>query len=143
MGGYGAFKWGLRQPGFAMAAASLSGVTDLAERVRLAREGLDNSLRRETLALAFGDREVAGSGDDLFALAAQRRADGRAPALLQICGTEDFLYADNLRFRDHCRAIGLPVDYREGPGTHEWGYWDREIQTVFDWLAGMGFGRGE
>ncbi len=141
MGGYGAFKWALRQPSFAMAAASLSGVTDLVERVRLARGGQDLSLRRETLEQAFGDRDLAGSGDDLFALAAQRQADGKAAALLQLCGTGDFLYPDNLRFRDHCRAIGLPLDYREGPGDHDWAYWDREIQTVFHWLAGLGFGR--
>jgi putative tributyrin esterase len=141
MGGYGAFKWGLRKPDFAMAAASLSGVLDIVDRVRMARTGLDQSLRQETLSLVYGDRELKGTEDDLFALASLRKDEGNGPAMLQICGTEDFLYPDNLRFRDHCRDIGLSVDYREGPGTHDWAFWDQEIQTVFRWLVQLGFGR--
>jgi putative tributyrin esterase len=26
------------------------------------------------------------------------------------------------------------LDSGFGPGEHEWEYWDREIQTVIDWL---------
>ena len=61
-------------------------------------------------------------------------SDRPRPALYQCCGTEDFLYDDNIRFRDHAKSIGLEVTYDEGPGEHEWGYWDREIQNVLQWL---------
>ena len=30
--------------------------------------------------------------------------------------------------------LGIPFVYREGPGTHEWGFWDRYIQEILAWL---------
>jgi S-formylglutathione hydrolase FrmB len=50
------------------------------------------------------------------------------------CGTEDHLVAQNERFVRACATHGVPLDSGFGPGEHEWGYWDREIQTVIDWL---------
>ncbi|MCC5847001.1 MAG: esterase family protein [Verrucomicrobia bacterium] len=141
MGGYGAAKWLMRHPERFAGGASLSGVMDIVERIKFAREVQDNSLRLETLGLVYGDRDPAGTEDDLFALASRCAKAPDHPPLLQICGTEDFLYADNLRFRDHARSVGLHHEYREGPGDHDWGYWDREIQTVIAWLGEQGFGR--
>ena len=72
---------------------------------------------------------------DLFYLA--ERLAGRAqprPRLFQCCGREDFLYEDNLRFRDHCRHLGLELTYEEEAGAHEWAYWDAKIQRVLAWL---------
>ena len=43
-------------------------------------------------------------------------------------------YADNVAFRDFAAEINLPVDYSEGPGGHEWGYWDARIQDILAWL---------
>jgi putative tributyrin esterase len=137
MGGYGAFKWALRQPGAFQAAASLSGVMDISARYHQMRAEDPDALRRLTLNLVFGDRDPKGSDDDLFALA--KDAGPASPSLLQICGTEDFLYPENVRFRDHAAKCGLPFEYREGPGDHEWGFWDREIQTVLAWLPTQGF----
>ncbi|MBW7461863.1 esterase family protein, partial [Paenibacillus sepulcri] len=54
--------------------------------------------------------------------------------LFQCCGTEDFLYQDNLRFRKHAGDLKLPLTYEEEPGSHDWGYWDRKIQRVLEWL---------
>ncbi len=54
--------------------------------------------------------------------------------LFQCCGTEDFLYEDNIRFRDWARELGLELTYEEEPGDHEWGYWDKKIQRVLEWL---------
>ena len=141
MGGYGAAKWLLRHPQRFIGGASLSGVMDIVERVRVARTEQEDSLRLKTLQLVYGDQNPAGTGEDLFALAAQTAQMPDHPPLLQICGTEDFLYADNLRFRDHAGAVGLHHAYREGPGGHDWGFWDREIQTVIAWLGEQGFGK--
>lgn len=141
MGGYGAAKWLLRHPGRFLAGASLSGVMDISERVRRAREDQDDTLRQDTLSQVFGDTDPAGTEDDLFHLATRAATLPSPPPLLQICGAADFLYEDNLRFRDHARSVGLPVDFREKPGDHEWGFWDQEIQTVLAWLADLGFGQ--
>jgi len=127
MGGYGALKLGLAHPDRFAAVASLSGAVDVD---RLVREGFAADIPN-----IVGDRKaVAGTDMDLFALAERVAGKADAPLLFQCCGTEDFLYEDNLRFRDRCRSLGLPLTYEDEPGTHEWGYWDRKIQRALSWL---------
>jgi S-formylglutathione hydrolase FrmB len=131
MGGYGAFKWALRRPERFAAAASLSGALNMsASSSRNITEGL-----RADLKLIFGESGAAEREDDLLWLV-RRAADTRAdlPKLYQWCGTEDFLYQDNLTFRDTCRAVGIELTYEEGPGDHTWEHWDRKIRDVLDWL---------
>jgi len=130
MGGYGAFKLALRCPEQFAAAASLSGALDLADHANA-----EGAWRAE-LEDIFGSLDaIAGSDNDLLHLAENvARASGPKPRLYQWCGTEDFLYAGNVRFRDHARRLGLDLTYEEGPGTHEWSYWDRQIQRVLEWL---------
>ncbi|MFS8479827.1 MAG: alpha/beta hydrolase family protein [Micromonosporaceae bacterium] len=129
MGGYGAVKWAFRHPGRFAAAASLSGALDIAARLRAARQPDE----RRLFHTVFGDRPVQGSADDPLALLAD--ADpADLPALYVCCGTEDFLYRDNVRFAEAARARGIPVTVEFGPGDHDWAYWDRKIQDVLAWL---------
>jgi S-formylglutathione hydrolase FrmB len=131
MGGYGAFRLALTYPDRFAAAASLSGALDVAASCR--RRQQEGS--REFADIFGPARAVAGSPHDLFHLARQvARARGPKPRLYQCCGTEDFLHQDNRRFRDHALKLGLDLTYAEGPGTHEWGYWDTQIQRVLAWL---------
>lgn len=133
MGGYGAFKLALRRPDLFCAGASLSGALDV---VALATKADDK--RKKAWQPIFGtDLGIAGTVDDLFWCASEyARSPAPAPAvrLYQGCGTEDYLYADNLRFRDHVRRENLDLTYEEGPGEHEWGFWDLWIQRVLAWL---------
>jgi S-formylglutathione hydrolase FrmB len=132
MGGYGAFKLALRNPERYAAAASLSGALGIAHGLA---QSPDPAWRQE-MGNVFGDlAALPGSENDTFALAAQlARSKGPRPCLYQCCGTEDFLYDANVRFRDHARHLGLELAYEEGPGEHEWGYWDSMIQHVLRWL---------
>jgi len=54
--------------------------------------------------------------------------------MFQYCGTADFLYADNLRFRDHARRLKLDLTYREDGGSHGWAYWDQQILAFLKWI---------
>jgi S-formylglutathione hydrolase FrmB len=134
MGGYGAFKLALTHPDRFAAAASLSGALDVAGSVH----DRDREWQRE-LRLIFGKpRQIASSPHDLFYLAEQLAESEWADLpLYQWCGTEDFLYDENLRFRSHARSLDLNLTYEEGPGVHEWGDWDRMIQRVLGWLPRM------
>jgi len=135
MGGYGAFKLALTYPERYAAAASLSGALDV---VRLAQD--EQAAGQSELKHIFGEANaLAGSSNDLFSLVEQIVEQGRPrPHLYQWCGTEDFLYADNVRFREHAKSLGLVVTYEEGPGGHEWSCWDAHIQQVVAWLPGVG-----
>jgi putative tributyrin esterase len=126
MGGYGALKLGLRNSDTFCAAASLSGTCDLGGLRR----------RPEGLALIFGDAAgIRKSGGDLTQLG-QALADERGPKpkLFQACGTEDPLLDGNRRFRDFIAVPGFDYQYEEGPGQHDWAYWDAGIQRDLRWL---------
>jgi S-formylglutathione hydrolase FrmB len=126
MGGYGAFKLALRRPDLFGAAASMSGALDV-------RSGMNRWPR--DYGYIFGEGQEPGEENDLFQLAEKVAAsNGPKPALFQCCGTEDYLYEMNVRFREHAKTLGLDLTYEEGPGSHEWGYWDKQIQRVLEWL---------
>jgi putative tributyrin esterase len=132
MGGYGAFKLALTHPERFAAAASLSGALDIREVVggRQADQAWLESMRN-----VFGDlSKVPHSEHDLFTLAEKVSKARVKPRLYQCCGTEDFLYADNLRFRDMADKLPLDLTYEEGPGDHNWAYWDRKIQDILTWM---------
>ena len=134
MGGYGAFKLALSHPEQYAAAASLSGALDMRESVK-EHDDPGNAAWLETMRNIFGDPDqFPGSPHDLFALAKKVSKSDLKPKLFQYCGTEDFLYADNLRFRDFVRPLGFDYTYEETPGNHDWIYWDRMIQKVLTWL---------
>lgn len=128
MGGYGAMKLALTFPERFAAAASLSGAVDVV-RLRSIDFGGDILFTFRELG------ELENSSNDLFTLAQQAAGKETLPRLYQCCGTEDFLYEDNIRYRDHCRKLGLPLTYEEEPGDHEWGYWDHKIAAVIDWFG--------
>ena len=131
MGGYGAFKLGLSLPERFAAVASLSGALDISDSIR----DPDPAYRAEMKRIFGQLKNISGSRNDLFTLADQLSSSGvRQPKFYQWCGTEDFLYGENLRFRDHAHLLGLDLTYEEGPGEHDWGAWDRQIQRVLEWL---------
>lgn len=128
MGGYGALKLGLTHPERFAAVASMSGAVNL-------QWAVDNVPNHEFRWLAGESGIVSGTSLDLFYLAKELAAsDKEQPKLFQCCGTEDFLYEENVKFRDTCRELGLALTYEEEPGVHEWGYWDAKIQRILDWL---------
>lgn len=128
MGGHGAFKLALRLPETFAAAASLSGVAD----VTAFRES-----RALDYQLIFGpDGPARGSEHDVFHLAtAVAQSGAPRPRLYQCCGTEDFLLAQNRALREHLQPLGFDYLYEEGPGNHDWAYWDKMIARTLSWLA--------
>ena len=134
MGGYGAFKLALTHPERFAAAASLSGGLDIREKVSVENPRNDET-RLASLRNVFGDlNKVIRSKHDLIALAKKAAKGSARPRLYQCCGTEDFLYHENIYFRDEVRKLPFDLTYEEGPGEHNWDYWDRMIQRVLDWM---------
>lgn len=131
MGGYGALKCGLRAPESFSWAAGLSSVCDVEAIAKNPNLG-----SKSYWMDVFGPEEkIKGSFNDLFAAAEEvAKGDGPKPQLYMWCGTEDFLYSQNVRFRDHLKFLDLPLTYEESPGDHQWKYWDQKIQTILGWL---------
>jgi len=132
MGGYGAFKWALSHPERFAAAASLSGPLDLVSRLN-APQDPERLAERQRI---FGDlKTLEGSANDLYALARAVVSSGSIPPQsYPCCGTEDALQANNVGAKTYFQSLGLALTYEQGPGAHEWGYWDEQIQRVLAWL---------
>jgi putative tributyrin esterase len=134
MGGYGAFKLALTHPQRYAAAASLSGALDI-RAVTSPRSDRNNKIWLAEMRTVFGDlSKVPGSKHDLITLAKKVTTASIKPRLYQCCGTEDMLHADNIRFRDAARKLPLDLTYEDGPGEHNWAYWDMMIQNVLAWM---------
>ncbi len=129
MGGYGAFKCALTRPDRYRAAASLSGVMSFPS----AWERLDELKARVSEDMAHSPQCDLRLAAELAAHSASAGVSA-VPDLFQFCGTEDFLYEENLAFRDCVRKCGLSLEYREGPGGHSWDVWDERIRDVLEWL---------
>ena len=124
MGGYGALRWALRQPERFAAAASLSGALNVAAR---SARGGDDWPR-----LTAG-RDLAGTDDDPFAML-DRADPATLPRLFATCGMQDPLYPDTQRLRAVTRAAGIELAGTDGPGIHDWAFWDAAIRDVLGWL---------
>jgi putative tributyrin esterase len=87
--------------------------------------------------LVFGDlNQIAGSRNDLrYLVQALAQNPGSKPRLFQCCGDSDFLYEENQRFRNLAKSLSLELTYEEGPGDHNWAYWDQQIERALDWMS--------
>ena len=120
MGGYGAFRLALRHPDKFCAAVSLSGAMGFAQRPA--------GEITEEIARILGPNPI-GSEYDLFALA-EKACRETLPALRFDCGVGDFLLEENRAFREHLEKLGLPHEYEESPGLHNWDYWDLHVRSA-------------
>lgn len=120
MGGYGTLKLLFNQPERFAGGAALSAVTYM---------DIIRGWRPDEWRQIFGTpKQFAGTINDLETAAAKLAKSGVAvPKIFQCCGTEDFLYQDNLKFRDYLKSLKLAAEYREYPGEHNWYFWDAHI----------------
>ncbi|MGI5878354.1 MAG: alpha/beta hydrolase, partial [Christensenellales bacterium] len=136
MGGYGAFKLALNNPDQFSAAASMSGVLDMAHYFRsVSEKGPREDIKRLAEDIFGSAESFVNSTSDLRRMAEFAAIRGNCPRLFMCCGTEDHLYDNNLRYLSLLQSLGLPVTYEEDPGyAHTWDYWDLKIQRVLEWL---------
>lgn len=134
MGGYGAWKLGLGASEKFGAAASMSGVLDVVRRVK---EEANHSGRKQTgfWEGIFGPLdEIEGSENDLKFLARKLKEENKPiPKLFAWCGTEDFLYQNNIDMWAEMKNWGYQLTAESSEGDHQWKYWDQEIQRILKW----------
>ncbi len=129
MGGYGAFKIALHRPDLFCAAVSHSGAVHLGG----VDFPTDRTDRHFEFLPVFSPRPQGGP-NDVHALAA---SIDRAllPALRLDCGVDDFLIEQNRALHAHLDALGLPHEYAEHPGAHDWAYWDKHIGDTLAFIG--------
>jgi S-formylglutathione hydrolase FrmB len=131
MGGYGALRLALAHPDRYASANSHSGAL---------LYGARNVVRNPSPLTPTEQRHIfgaspAGSDHDLMALAKRAKASGTLPELLIDCGTEDHLLGDSRAVHEELKRLGIPHEYREFPGAHDWDYWDVHVREALAFHA--------
>jgi len=125
MGGYGALKFGLKYPDKFILAGSFSGALGITTLSTAAGTGFPS------VKNVFGaDDSQSRKDNDLFRIIRDTPAEKLKdfPFLYVSCGTEDFLFANNQDFMKLMSEKRVKHEYRQLPGTHNWPFWDEQIQ---------------
>ena len=131
MGGYGAWKIGMRNPDRFAGIASFSGALDVANSHHI----YDNPAYWTDIFGPFDG--IAGSDNDAYAVTGRALSSGAPlPRLYLSCGTEDALLPCTRRMKELLDAHHVPVAYREAPGHHNWEFWDDEIERAMAFFFG-------
>ena len=137
MGGYGALRTALAFPQTYSACIALSS----ALRIHEMAKGMDESTSVMPAAMirdVFGELETLETSDrNPEVLVRRLKAEGKElPRLYMACGTEDTLIGYNRDFRDFLRDEGVPCVYEEGPGMHNWYFWNEYLERGLVKLLG-------
>ncbi|MCR4876871.1 MAG: acetylesterase [Clostridiales bacterium] len=145
MGGYGAVRNGLkyRDTFGTILAFSSALITN-----QYARGELDNPDRVIMpfgyYTYTFGPKEkVQGSETDPAFLAKRAMEDGNRPELFLACGSEDFLYENNLEFHNALEEMKYPHEWWVEPGVHNFDFWRRAVTAGLAWWASRREGEGK
>lgn len=134
MGGYGAWRLALNHPNLFTAAASLSGAFVLGEEEVTTNEFIGRIVRGM----------YNGTLPDASVLAAERllprigkqvnRNRYTGPALYFDIGAEDFLLKRNRDMESALLERGIPYEFAEFRGRHDWAYWDEHVRDVLQFV---------
>jgi S-formylglutathione hydrolase FrmB len=157
MGGYGAVALALQYPTKWSAAASHSGVLSpmyagphpfkgapayATSFEQIEAQWADNpgGTRWSSRRLAFGRDLPAWRWRDpahrVRALLDQpSSAETRLPALYMDVGSDDPIADDTRVFHAELKILGVPHEFAEYPGTHNWDYWSAHVGQSLAWRA--------
>ncbi len=137
MGGFGALRNGMHYADTFGSVVALSSALITDEVATMTPETGGNALApygfyRHT----FGDfSTLLGSDRDPKHLAKTSLAVGNAPRVFLACGTEDFLYAQNVDYHTYLNGLGYEHVWWTRPGTHHFDFWNQALPVALDWLA--------
>ena len=120
MGGHGALALFCDRPELFRAAASTSGVVDLAKALRPVfglQKYLDIKKPEEIAAFSVMEKV--------------KNLAGKNKPFWFDCGTEDFFYRSNRALRKRCDSLKISAVFVARPGGHHKSYWKRMIKYHF------------
>jgi S-formylglutathione hydrolase FrmB len=126
-------KAALLHPDRYAAAASFSGV--LSPQIL----GLiPDDPRRAEFSLLFGDLDKLTGSEHDPAVWLQGAAQNPAilPRLFISVGRQEDIYPLSGMFHAACQSLGIPSEYHEEDGAHDWFFWDKQIRLFLASVLG-------
>lgn len=140
MGGFGAIRTALAYPDRFSACIGLSAAIHLQDVAEEIKKKLPGLMPTEMLLGIFGDPDkLLASDKNPAVLYKKLKAEGsEIPKIYFACGTEDSLVTANREFRDFLKKEGADFVYEEGPGAHNWTFWNKYINKGLGCILGKG-----
>lgn len=136
MGGFGALHTAFAFPeNFGKVAAMSSAL--LIHEIAGMKPGQDNGVANyDYYRLCFGDLDrVEESDANPETLVLRLKEEKKTiPGIFMACGTEDFLLERNRAFCAFLKKEDIPVQYEEGPGSHNMQFWDAMLEPAIQWM---------
>lgn len=92
--------------------------------------------RRSYYENVFGPADsYEGSDADYYRLARDfAESEKPAPGIYMAVGKDDPLLQNSRIYHKFLTEAGIPVDYHEDEGAHDWAFWDRNLYRFLEWL---------
>jgi S-formylglutathione hydrolase FrmB len=130
MGGYGAMVATLRFPGLFAFAANFSGAPTALSDPQMLKDmgpwGLD--------AILGPKGSKTRTDNDVLELVAKAKPE-QIPYIWMTCANDDHTLTENLEFAAALRKQKIAFEFHNGPGSHEWDYWNRQLPRMLESLA--------
>lgn len=136
MGGFGALRNGLKYNETFSAIMALSSAL-ITNRISTLEPGYKDGIASyEYYQSTFGPlKQLVETDNHPDYIVSQLKKDNKQfPRIYIACGTEDFLIEDNRHFHEFLKREEVAHEYVEGPGIHDWLFWDAYIEKALDWL---------
>ncbi len=133
MGGHGALYLSARNPGVYSVAGSMSGAVDLdVASWDLQQESIEGFMRQIAEMLGVEEIEPDFLVEHSVSNMVERMKENQIPLIID-CGIDDFLLDANRTLNRKLLEQGVPHDYIERPGQHDWPYWTNALlyQVLF------------
>jgi S-formylglutathione hydrolase FrmB len=124
MGGHGALTLFFKNLDFFRAAGSTSGILDLTKFP--GKWGIEKVLGKYSSNPHVWKKN---SADYLVG----NMLDSEKKIIFD-CGTEDFAYSVNAKFKEECENLMIDHKFISGPGNHSHSYWKKSIKWHFDFF---------
>jgi putative tributyrin esterase len=135
MGGYGAIRNGLKYSHNFGRIIALSSALIAYNIAGIPKDFKDGVADYKYYSRVFGDLDtLLGSDREPEGLVHQlksKKAD--IPMIYMACGTEDFLLNENRRYHNFLVSENIEHAYVEGPGVHDWNFWNEYIEKALEW----------
>jgi S-formylglutathione hydrolase FrmB len=137
MGGYGAVTNGLKRHDIFGHVIGLSSAFIMDEANTIADEPNPMGTNRDYFQMIYGDLSKLPSHAFNPKHVAETVKDELEPDfdLFFCCGINDFLVYPNRDFHFHLKKLGIPHTYKEGPGTHDFKFWDEWLRVALERVA--------
>lgn len=130
MGGYGAYKWAMQHP------ETFACVGCFASPVDIVSETKAHHMDDLFMEVCYGslDRLVDTKENPLYLMKKHLEEGVSLPKMYMACGYEDFNYEFSCKTRDTIRAMGIDLTWDECHATHNFEFWDDQIEKFIHWL---------